>query len=240
MALARESLRGNWGLSVGVIAAFAAIYLFFQFFPGGPFVFLLVQGALYLGLFGFFLAIARGRAPRFADLFNGFRNYLKALGFSLLSGLIWVAWMLVVMAPALIVAFSSYDLSQLADVESLDFAGFGRAWLTAMISLAILIVPTLALSMTILFSWFRLAEDGTRGLGETLKLAWAMTRGTKWKFVRLQFRFLGWMLLTLLTFGIALLWLVPYVFVTLAHFYDDIRGTPGEDARVREAEFREA
>ncbi|WP_369292780.1 DUF975 family protein, partial [Saccharophagus degradans] len=39
-------------------------------------------------------------------------------------------------------------------------------------------------------------------------------------------RFLGWAILCLLTLGIGFLWLIPYMYVTYAKFYDDLKIDP--------------
>ena len=46
--------------------------------------------------------------------------------------------------------------------------------------------------------------------------------------------FIGWFLLGLITIGIAFLWVGPYFSVTLAKFYDRVRG---EEAPVEESTF---
>lgn len=50
-----------------------------------------------------------------------------------------------------------------------------------------------------------------------------MMKGNKWKLFCLGWRFFGWMLLCMLTLGIGFLWLVPYIKVSFAQFYDDIK-----------------
>lgn len=47
--------------------------------------------------------------------------------------------------------------------------------------------------------------------------------GKKWKFILMILSFLGWILLCILTLGIGFLWLMPYLYTTLAAFYCDIR-----------------
>jgi uncharacterized membrane protein len=47
--------------------------------------------------------------------------------------------------------------------------------------------------------------------------------GHKWTLACLQGRFVGWVLLTVFTCGIALLWVYPYYQTSLAGFYEDIR-----------------
>ena len=47
--------------------------------------------------------------------------------------------------------------------------------------------------------------------------------GCQWKYFCLQWRFFGWALLCLLTLGIGFLWLVPYIEMSNAKFYDDLK-----------------
>ena len=50
-----------------------------------------------------------------------------------------------------------------------------------------------------------------------------MMKGNKWKLMCLGFRFIGWFLLVMLTFGIGFLWVGPYSYVSYAQFYDDLK-----------------
>lgn len=50
-----------------------------------------------------------------------------------------------------------------------------------------------------------------------------LMQGKKLKLFLLDLSFIGWMLLTMLTFGILALIVVPYVHATRAAFYEDIR-----------------
>ena len=46
--------------------------------------------------------------------------------------------------------------------------------------------------------------------------------GNKWKYFCMMCRFIGWYILACFTFGIGFLWLIPYVHMSHAKFYDDI------------------
>ena len=48
-------------------------------------------------------------------------------------------------------------------------------------------------------------------------------RGYKNDYILLVFSFTGWIILGAFTFGILYLWLFPYMSVTLANFYDEIK-----------------
>lgn len=49
-----------------------------------------------------------------------------------------------------------------------------------------------------------------------------LMRGKKWNLFVLDLTFIGWMLLSILTLGIGLLWLAPYICTAHACFYKDI------------------
>ena len=50
-----------------------------------------------------------------------------------------------------------------------------------------------------------------------------MMQGHKMDLFVLSLSFIGWMILGVFTFGILYIWLVPYMSVTLANFYNDIK-----------------
>lgn len=54
-----------------------------------------------------------------------------------------------------------------------------------------------------------------------------ISSGNKWKLFCLGFRFFGWALLCILTLGIGFLWLFPYMIVSFAQFYDDLKENNG-------------
>jgi uncharacterized membrane protein len=47
--------------------------------------------------------------------------------------------------------------------------------------------------------------------------------GNKGKLFGLYLSFIGWGILCILTLGIGFLWLYPYVSLSLANFYEDIK-----------------
>lgn len=46
--------------------------------------------------------------------------------------------------------------------------------------------------------------------------------GNKWRFFVLQLSYIGWLLLGYITFGIAFIWVLPYICMTNANFYKDL------------------
>ena len=61
------------------------------------------------------------------------------------------------------------------------------------------------------------------GAREALKLSRELMKGHKWDLFVLQFTFIGWMILSVLTAGIGFLWLIPYQSTAEALFYQDLK-----------------
>lgn len=81
------------------------------------------------------------------------------------------------------------------------------------------IIATYAYSMT----FYILADEPSIGAIDAISKSKQMMRGQKWKLFCLQWRFFWWFLVGILTLGIGFLWIVPYVYTSTAHFYDDVR-----------------
>ncbi len=88
----------------------------------------------------------------------------------------------------------------------------------------LLIVPGIIAAISYSMTFYILAEDESIGATAALEKSNKMMYGYKWKYFCLYWRFFGWFLLSILTLGVGLLWLVPYVEVSRAKFYDDIKG----------------
>lgn len=108
-ARARESLRGNWGKAIGglvlvillsfVIGLLGVIPIF------GYVLQLLTNGAIALGLYIFYLEIARGENPSVSTVFSGFNFFFKAFLLYLLMAIFTLLWTLLLIIPGIIAAF---------------------------------------------------------------------------------------------------------------------------------------
>ncbi|MDR2938603.1 MAG: DUF975 family protein [Prevotellaceae bacterium] len=108
MTQARENLKGNWGLPIGVSLVCAIIVGGFGLIvpPFGSLAVLLVAGPLYLGLYDFYLAFSRGHNVRFSQLFDGFSYFVTALLTYLLMVLIILLGLLLLIVPGIIWSFA--------------------------------------------------------------------------------------------------------------------------------------
>lgn len=90
------------------------------------------------------------------------------------------------------------------------------------IGMVLLIVPGI-IAMTGLAMVFYLIADGRDKDFSALSGSWRLMNGYKWNYAVLMLSFLGWILLACLTFGLLLIWLLPYVYTTETIYYDRLR-----------------
>lgn len=88
----------------------------------------------------------------------------------------------------------------------------------------LLFIPGIIAALSYSMTFFIIADDDSIGAMEAIDKSKEMMYGHKWKYFCLSLRFLGWALLCILTLGIGFIWFFPYVYVTNAKFYDDIKG----------------
>jgi uncharacterized membrane protein len=120
-----------------------------------------------------------------------------------------------------------------AELEQIfvGFNKFGKALvaylfvaLFTLLWMLLLIVPGIIAAISYSQTFFILADDENISGREAVKKSKKMMYGYKWKYFCLELRFLGWFLLSVLTLGIGLLWLIPYIQISKAKFYEDIKG----------------
>lgn len=186
---ARESLRGQWGKSIGAVLL-ASIPSFILGFLGlfshtletaGTIMSYLIAGMLALGSAIFFLSIARKQKPPVTTVYQGFNYPVKAFLLYLLMVIFVFLWTLLFIIPGIIAAYryslAYYILGENPDMKPLD----------------------------------------------AIRRSKELMAGNKWRMFVLQLTFIGWMLLCIVTLGIGTLWLGPYMAVTTAHFYDELK-----------------
>ncbi|MEA4936895.1 MAG: DUF975 family protein [Paludibacter sp.] len=87
----------------------------------------------------------------------------------------------------------------------------------------LLIVPGIIAAFSYSMTFFIMADDPTIGPVAALEKSKKMMNGYKWKLFCLNLRFIGWFILCLLTLGLGFLFLTPYVYVSHAKFYEDLK-----------------
>ena len=135
--------------------------------------------------------------------------------------------------PAAADAFSGFD-----DFWSAFKVTFLVGLFTFLWSL-LFIIPGIVKSLSYSMSLYILAENKGKGALECINESKNMTDGHKGELFVLALSFIGWILLGYITFGIALIWVIPYMNATQANAYESlkpvVKATPADDALVNES-----
>lgn len=87
----------------------------------------------------------------------------------------------------------------------------------------LLIIPGIIKSLSYSMAPFIAIEHPEYSVSEAINASKAMMKGHKMRLFLLCLSFIGWMILGLLTLGIGYLWLMPYMYTTVAAFYNNIK-----------------
>ena len=85
------------------------------------------------------------------------------------------------------------------------------------------VVPGIVKAYSYAMSTYILADNPEMSQRDCRKESMRMMQGHRWRLFCLQFSFIGWWLLCILTCGILTFWVVPYVNAATAAFYEDLK-----------------
>lgn len=118
------------------------------------------------------------------------------------------------------------DIGKLFD----GFKDFGRVWgtliLVAIYTIlwtCLLIIPGIVKSYSYALTPFILKDEPELKYNAAIEKSMRMMDGYKMKLFLLDLSFIGWMILSVLTLGIGLLFLQPYMNTARAAFYEDLK-----------------
>lgn len=164
---------------------------------------------------------------------------LIALGISTVAALIpvfgWFAsgW-IAEPAFALSLVMIYLDLAKGTKPEiSRVFDGFYDLWSSIKVSFFVgiftflwsllLIVPGIIKAYSYSMAYYILAENKGMPALEAIRRSQEMMEGHKMDLFVLSLSFIGWNLLGMITFGIAYIWVAPYMIATVTNFYNAIK-----------------
>lgn len=87
-------------------------------------------------------------------------------------------------------------------------------------------IPGIVMGYAYSMSYYILKDNPELSANEARKQSIEMMRGNKWRLFCLDFSFIGWSLLSILTFGILMLWVTPVMEASHAAFYESLKPAP--------------
>lgn len=96
------------------------------------------------------------------------------------------------------------------------------------------VIPGIIKSYSYAMAEYILADNPDLTPSECITKSRMMMDGHKMEYFILQLSFIGWNILGIMTFGIALIWAFPYMQVTNANFYENLKNN--EDTFIQNIE----
>ncbi|MFS0781876.1 DUF975 family protein [Bacillus sp. 1P06AnD] len=104
----RNSLKGKWGLAIGVILIIGILSVAVSYIPRVGFLLSILLFPMTVATTWFFLGLARNENPTVEVIFSGYEKgaFIRTLGTQLLMNIYLVLWALLLLIPAIIKGFS--------------------------------------------------------------------------------------------------------------------------------------
>lgn len=208
-ARARENLRGHWGVSV--CAAFVAA----------------IFGALVINS-GTTLELTRKISKEFSMgavtlmglIISGFS--VLSLVKLILGGVVQLGYTKFLLAQHDGKEYETKDLFSQFERFSVGFLQLFLRELYTFLWMLLLFIPGIIKSFSYAMTPFILTNHPEMTASQAIRRSQELMQGHKWELFVLGLTFIGWELLSALTFGLGALWLNPYKNAAYAAFYREL------------------
>ena len=95
-------------------------------------------------------------------------------------------------------------------------------WLVVMAGLMLFVIPGIILAFAYAMVAYIVVDTDLNGV-DSMKKSREMMKGYKWNYFIFGLSFLGWFLLVPFTIGLLLIWLIPYITVADALYYEKLK-----------------
>ena len=120
--------------------------------------------------------------------------------------------------PSFADAFSGFKVKYGRNIGTLLLVGIKTLLWTILF-----IIPGIIKTYEYAIIPYILADDPEISSKDAFKKAKEMMKGNKWRLFKLEFSFIGWAILCVLTLGIGTFFLIPYVSAATAEFYVELK-----------------
>lgn len=226
---ARRSLQGHYGIMIlGMLAVFGLDMLggsMASSLFGGTSTMSVVLGeafalivSLITGIFSagycyMQLNIARGREYSLGDLIFFFKNQPDRV---IIAGFVLA---LIQVAAQIPYSYFVYTMDRGTTLEE------QMTWMSTISLLMLLsMVLNMLISLPFAMTFYLMADDVNLGGIEALKASARLMKGNMGRYLLLQISFIPLLFLSMFTLYLALLWIIPYMEMSFAVFYQDLTG----------------
>ena len=242
---AKDSLNGNWGVSMAGMLAVAAVsfigsIMSVELFPGNTifslalgqilsFIFSLIAIVFRTGYNYMLLNEARGKEFSLGNILYLFHNQPDRV---LIAGFVVSILDMIAQIPFYYVVYMTDQGSTLEQQV---------AWVKMTMAMFVLsLVLNVIFTVPFVLTFYLLTDDPEMGGMEALKTSARLMKGNILKYWLMMLSFVPLLILSVFTMYIGLLWLLPYMYMTETAFYMDIMGEFNEESagpQTEETEF---
>lgn len=233
-AEARKNLTGKWGKAAIATLVFSLliyiINLVLQFIPViGGIVSLVISPVLSFGFLVTMMKLKRDEEISyvgfFSDGFNSFGKVWAVAGWTILKLLVPVI-ILIVSIIVMVIGFTMGAASSSSVGTILGVIGT--------IAYIISLIYTVVKSYLYMLSLYIVRDNEDMTAKESVEESAKLMNGHRWAYFWLQLTFIGWAILSVFTFGIGMVWLIPYIQVSNIAFYENLAGKSSTEVKKEE------
>lgn len=221
---ARKSLTGKWGkAALATLVFFVIDYVISFVLNLVPAIGAIASTIISVPLsFGFIVVVMaklkRGEEISYIEFFkNGFDKFAKVWQVTL--------WIFVKMLAPIVVAIVGAVIMTSGVTMSVVESSTGSVLtILGVVVYLVGIIWAIPRAYSYKLALYIINDNPDMLAKETVEKSAEIMNGHRWEFFWLQLTFIGWAFLTCLTFGIGMLWLIPYIQVSTVAFYDNLIG----------------
>jgi len=236
-ANARKALEGKWGKGALITLVYVLVMFVLEFVLGfipllGSIASIVISAPISYGIMVAFMKLKRGEEVTYTGFLEyGFSNFGKVwgvFGHTILKLLV----PMIIFFVCLILFLTGTVGSVFSLTNGSSFAGFSGLTIVALIgyiaSAIFLVVKGLLYSLTN----YLLYDNQNMTSKEIVEESERLMNGNRGKYVWLELTFIGWLVLSIFTLYIGLLWVAPYMSVAFVCFYETLIGKTSNDEVV--------
>ncbi len=214
--IARDKIRGSWGkLALMYFVSFLIMSISSATVVLGIFI----TPVMAYGLVITSLKLTRGESIQFSDIFSGFQfHYWRAVWLGIVKPFFLCCWSV----PSTIIASLIINSDIIQGIYTEGFS-VGRILLLLLSDAIVLAGAVVVLIKVFAYSLSsHVLYDQDLGACDSVTESRFLMEDVKGRLFRLYISFTGWFLLSILTCGILLFWVIPYVSVAKAELYNPL------------------
>lgn len=231
---ARKALTGKWGKAALLTLVYGIITFIISFLLNlvpavGGIASTVISLPLSFGFLVSMIKLKRDEEIGYTDFltigFNKFGKIWSVLGHQIIKLIIPIV--LVVVFIILMIFGGAGSAVGYRYSSNTATAGFGALAIIGIIGYIVSLIYLIVKGFLYALSYYILYDNEDMPAKEIVEKSESLMNGHRWKYFWLPITFIGWLILAGFTFGIGMLWLTPYMMVTLVCFYEELAGTKG-------------